>query len=185
MTTAMRVAYSPWPKQHSTAPWDLPNHVRAEVTQQEARGLAMIGEPMSLVEQKLDAARHLLTAATLDDQQSQLGSYFNESTLTLRNASCYIEAGRPHQAAALYVQVLADGVLSRRDRGYFLARLTSSLALAGEPDGSAEAGLEAAELATATRSQRTKRELRRSLVTLKPWERRPGPRALSETVVAL
>lgn len=166
-------------------PWQLPGHVRAEVTQQEARGLAMVGEAMSIIEQKLDDARRFLADATPEDEpDNQFGSYYNEDALTLRNASCYIEAGKPHQAATLYKQVLSTGLLSRRDRGYFLARLASSLALAGEPDDAAGAGLEAVQLATATTSRRTKRELMRSLDTLKPWHNRPGPRALREAVVA-
>lgn len=166
-------------------PWQLPNYVRAEVTQQEARGLAMVGESMSTIERKLDDARLLLTSAMPDDDpDNHLDSYCNEGTLTLRNASCYIEAGKPHQAATLYRQALSTGQLSRRDRGYFLARFASSLALAGEPDDAATAGLEAVQIATATTSQRTKRELIRSLVTLKPWHNRPGPRTLREAVVA-
>jgi hypothetical protein len=166
-------------------PWRLPSYVRAEVTQQEARGLAMIGESLSTIERKLDDTRLLLAGATPDDDpDNHLSSYCNEGTLTLRDASCYIEAGKPHQAATLYKQVLSTDLLSRRDRGYFLARLTSSLALAGEPDDAATAGLEAVQLATATTSQRTKRELMRALVTLKPWHNRPGPRALREAVVA-
>jgi transcriptional regulator with XRE-family HTH domain len=166
-------------------PWRLPSYVRAEVTQQEARGLAMVGESLSTIERKLDDTRLLLAGATPDDDpDNHLSSYCNEGTLTLRDASCYIEAGKPHQAATLYKQVLSTDLLSRRDRGYFLARLTSSLALAGEPDDAATAGLEAVQLATATTSQRTKRELMRALVTLKPWHNRPGPRALREAVVA-
>jgi hypothetical protein len=67
----------------------------------------------------------------------------------------------------------------RRDRGYFfLARRTSSLALAGEPDEAASAGLEAVQIASSTTSQRTNRELMRALATLQPWRNRPGPRAL-------
>jgi len=165
-------------------PWPLSSYIRAEVTQQEARGLAMVGESLTVVEQKLDDARGLFSGATDADMHTQLGSPYSEDTLTLRDASCYIEAGRPHQAASLYQQVLSDAVLSRRDRGYYLARLTSSLALAGEPDEAAGTGLKAAQLATTTRSQRTRRELMRSLVTLKPWENRPGPRALREAVAA-
>jgi hypothetical protein len=164
-------------------PWQLPRPVRAEVTQQEARGLAMVGEPIGLIEQKLDLARQLLADTALDDAQpGQLGCSFNESALTLRTASCYIEAGKPQQAAALYGQVLSAGGLSRRDRGYFLARRSSSLALAGEPDDAASAGLEAAQLALSTTSQRTKRELMRALAALKPWRNRPGPRALREAL---
>ncbi|MGH3851859.1 MAG: XRE family transcriptional regulator, partial [Pseudonocardiaceae bacterium] len=55
-------------------PWQLPARVRAEATQQEARGLAMLGEPMSLIEQKLDDARRFLGDATPDDEKTgQLG----------------------------------------------------------------------------------------------------------------
>jgi hypothetical protein len=164
-------------------PWQLPRPVRAEVTLQEARGLAMVGEPVTLIEQKLDLARQLLADTALDDAQpGQLGCSFNESALMLRTASCYIEAGKPQQAAVLYGQVLSAGGLSRRDRGYFLARRSSSLALAGEPDEAASAGLKAAQLASSTTSQRAKRELMRALTALKPWRNRPGPRALREAL---
>ena len=143
----------------------------------------MVGEPISLIEQKLDQARQLLADTALDDAQpGQLGCSFNEGALTLRAASCYIEAGKPQQAAMLYGYVLSTDGLSRRDRGYFLARRTSSLALAGEPDEAAETGLEAVQLATATSSQRTKRELVRALAALTPWRNRPGPRALREAL---
>jgi hypothetical protein len=166
-------------------PWPLPNHIRAEVTQQEARGLAMVGEPLTVVEKKLDVARNLFTTAvTNSEPHTQLGAPYSDSTLTLRDASCYIEAGKPHRAAMLFQQVLEGDSLSRRDRGYFTARLTSSLALAGEPDEAATAGLQAAQLARTTLSQRTRRELMRCLVTLKPWENRPGPKALREAVHA-
>jgi transcriptional regulator with XRE-family HTH domain len=165
-------------------PWTLSNSVRAEVTQQEARGLAMVGEPLFVVERKLDKARCLVGEADGADVHTQLGSPYTQDTLILRDASCYIEAGKPHHAASLYQQVLAGDVLSRRDRGYFLARLTFSLALSGEPDEAARTGLKAAQLAIATQSQRTRRELMRSVVTLRPWENRPGPRALREVVQA-
>jgi tetratricopeptide (TPR) repeat protein len=164
-------------------PWQLPKSVRAEVTQQEARGLAMVGEPISLIEQKLDLACQLLADTALDDvEPGQLGCSFDEGALMLRTASCYIEAGKPQQAAAFYDQVLSAGGLSRRDRGYFLARRTSSLALAGEPDEAADAGLEAVQLASATSSQRTQRELMRALSALTPWRTRPGPRELREAL---
>lgn len=164
-------------------PWQLPGAVRAEVTQQEARGLAMIGEPISIIEQKLDDASRLLTDAPFDDGPCQLGGSFNEGTLALRAASCYLEAGKPQQAAALYAQVLAGDGLSRRDRGYFLARRASSLVLAGEPDEAAGTGLEATQLASMTTSQRTKQELLRVLEALKPWRNRPGPRDLREALL--
>ncbi|TDP96376.1 hypothetical protein EV186_104361 [Labedaea rhizosphaerae] len=163
--------------------WQLPPRVHAEVTQQEARGLAMTGESLGLVERKLDEARSILARSTdPDDSPDQLGVYFNEGTLTLRTASCYVEAGKPKHAADLFGDVLATGVLSRRDQGYFLARRASSLALAGEPDDAAAVGLESAAVASVTGSARTKRELGRALATLEPWSARPGPRALREAL---
>ena len=39
-------------------PWQFPRKVRAEVTQQQAFGLAMTGESLSKVEQKMDQARN-------------------------------------------------------------------------------------------------------------------------------
>jgi transcriptional regulator with XRE-family HTH domain len=165
-------------------PYQLPLHLRAEVTQLEARGLAMVGESLSTIERKLDDARLLLTGVTPDDPDSHLGIYCTEDMLPLRNAPCYLEAGKPRHAVTLYQQALSTGRLSHRSRGYFLARLTSSWALAGEPDAAATVGLEAVEIAMATASQRTKRELMRSLVTLKPWYDQPGPRALREALTA-
>ncbi len=112
----------------------------------------------------------------------QFSTYFNGGTLALRTASCYIEAGKPRQAAALYAEVLAANMLSRRDQGYFLSRLAAALALSGEPDEAAVRGLEAATLATATASRRTTRELERTLQSLRPWGSRPGPRQLREAL---
>jgi tetratricopeptide (TPR) repeat protein len=167
-------------------PWQLPDHVRAEVTQQEARGLAMLGESLAMIERKLDDARSLQTdAKPHEETQTRLGGSFDQGTLTLRTASCYVEAGKPRRAAELYEQVLSAGLLSRRDRGYFLARLASALALAGEPDEAAEKGLEAVQFASATTSQRTKRELMRTVASLQPWCNRPGPRALREAVASV
>jgi transcriptional regulator with XRE-family HTH domain len=164
-------------------PWQLPARVKAEAMQQEARGLAMTGEPMKDIERKLGEARRVLAEAGTADPTSQLGAGYDESTFRLRNASCYVEAGRPRQAAELYGQVLELNEMSRRDRGYFMARRASSLALAGEPDEAADVGIRAAELALVTRSLRTKRELARTVQILKPWSNRPGPRQL-RTVVA-
>ena len=164
-------------------PWQLPAVVRAEVTQQEARGLAMVGEPMKLIERKLDDARSLLNTMKPPDQQpTRLGNHYNEQTLLLRTASCYVEAGEPHRAADLYGDALGAETLSRRDRGYFLARQAAALALGGRPDDAALVGLESVHLANEMASERTKRELRRVVDTLTPWSSRPGPRDLREAV---
>jgi hypothetical protein len=163
-------------------PWQLPAKVRAEVAQQEARGLAMLGEPMTEVERKLEDARRYFEQA--DDAAGQLGTHFNALSLTLQTASCYIEAGKPQRAAGLYDDVLGTGTLSRRDQGYFLARRASALALSGEPDDAAAVGLASIQLAAATSSARTRRELGRAVITLGPWSSRPGPRELRDALTS-
>jgi hypothetical protein len=165
-------------------PWRLPPKVRAEVTQQEARGLAMLGEPIGVIEQKLDDARSLLTAAGDATDESRLGAYYNEGTSLLRTASCYIEAGHPGRAAGLFGDVLTSGVLSLRDEGYFRARRAVAFALSGEPDDAACEGLASLRVATVTNSQRTTCELARAVKLLAPWSSRPGPRELREAMHA-
>ncbi|MBP2333865.1 hypothetical protein JOF41_000043 [Saccharothrix coeruleofusca] len=166
-------------------PWQLPPKVRAEVTQQEALGMAMLGEPLALVQRKLDDARRLADADDAGDERyAHLGVRYDEGVHRLRAATCHLEAGRPGRAATLFGEVLSGGGLSRRDEGYFRARRASALALSGEPDDAAEEGVVAARLATTVGSGRTKRELARVLETLAPWHNRPGPRALREAVTS-
>jgi hypothetical protein len=165
-------------------PWRLPPKVRAEVTQQEARGLAMLGEPIGVIEQKLDEARSLLAAAGDVPDESRLGTYYNEGTSLLRTASCYMEAGHPGRAACLFGDVLTSGVLSRRDEGYFRARRAVAFALSGEPDDAAREALVSLHVATVTNSQRTTAELARAVKLLARWSTRPGPRELREAMHA-
>jgi hypothetical protein len=165
-----------------SGPWDLPLKVRAEVAQQEARGLAMLGMPMLDVERKLEQSREYLSRASEAADGSDLAAHYGSSSLTLQTASCYIEAGKPLRAAMLYGEILDTAVLSTRDQGYFLARRASALALSGEPDDAASIGLQAAELAAITSSARTRRELSRAVITLRPWASRPAPRALREVL---
>ncbi|WP_234432641.1 helix-turn-helix domain-containing protein [Streptomyces sp. MUSC 125] len=166
--------------------WQLPLKVRAEVAQQQARGFAMLGDPMDDVERALGQAHQLLTQheGASDDPAPHLSPHYNRANLTLQTASCYIEAGQPARAADLYGTVLEGDALSRRDQGYFLARRACSLALAGQPDDAASVGLAAVELSDATNSLRTKRELTRCAATLQPWATRPGPRELREALRA-
>ncbi|EGX60481.1 putative DNA-binding protein [Streptomyces zinciresistens K42] len=166
--------------------WQLPLKVQAEVAQQQARGFAMLGDPMDDVERALGEAHHLLTqheGASID-ATPHLSPHYNRANLMLQTASCYIEAGQPARAADLYGTVLEGDALSRRDQGYFLARRACSLALAGRPDDAASVGLAAVELSDATNSLRTKRELARAMATLQPWATRPGPRELREALRA-
>ncbi|WP_143020410.1 hypothetical protein [Sinosporangium album] len=158
-------------------PWQLPPKVLVEVLQQEARGHAMLGESFTVIERTLDQARSILNS-TVDNGEPKLGSYYDENTFLLRTASCFIEAGKPYQAADLFNKVLESGTLSWRDEAYFRARRAVALALSGEPDDAAQEGVAALYIATAIKSERTARELRRAVKALAPWESRPAPRDL-------
>ncbi len=165
--------------------WQFPRKVRAEVTQQQAFGLAMTGESLSKVEQKMDQARTLLTGSSPDDDPpGPDGAYFTVETLLLRQATCYTEAGKPAKAAVLFADVIASGTLSRRDAGFFRARRAAALALSGEPDEAATVGLDAILVAKETSSERTIRVLADVAGTLTPWRTRPGPRALIHALAA-
>ncbi|WP_406229531.1 helix-turn-helix domain-containing protein [Nocardia sp. NBC_01009] len=162
-------------------PWQLPTRVQAEVVQQEALGLAMMGEPTSVVEQNLADAGHLLTQANGTDDQA-LVSYFNEGTLLVRSACCYTEAGRPQTATQLFSQVLASGSLSRRDAGFFGARQAKALALSGEPDEAATVAVESVAVARETRSERTMNVIVDVVRTLDPWRHRPRVQELRDVL---
>lgn len=165
--------------------WQFPRKVRAEVIQQQAFGLAMTGESLSKVEQKMDQARTLLTGSSPDDDPpGPDGAYFTVETLLLRQATCYTEAGKPAKAAVLFADVIASGTLSRRDAGFFRARRAAALALSGEPDEAATVGLDAILVAKETSSERTIRVLADVAGTLTPWRTRPGPRALIHALAA-
>lgn len=161
-------------------PWQLPSRVRAEVVQQEALGLAMIGESATAVEQHLGEAAELITRAHPDDDQL-FGTYFNDGTLQLRSATCYTEAGKPRKAVHLFSGVLAGNGLSRRDSGFFSARQANALALSGEPD---EAATTAVGVARETHSDRTINLIVEVVRVLEPWRNRASVRALHEVLAA-
>lgn len=140
-----------------TGPWTLPPRVRAEVAQQEARGLAMIGEAQQHIARKLDEAWTLIDAPP--GETGALGSHYDQALLTIQTAICYGEEGQPARAAELYKTWLSHDGFSRRDRGYFLSLMAGALAQAGEPDAACAAGQEATIIAMEMSSQRTMQEL--------------------------
>jgi transcriptional regulator with XRE-family HTH domain len=163
--------------QHSST--RLPAGVRAEVLQQQALGLAMLGEPVREVEIRLEEARELLPRIS-QQEPGTLGSYFTEHMLLLRSTACFTEAGKPAKAAEILGAIIASGSLSYRDVGYFQARHAAALALIGEPDEAAALGLAAARVARATRSGRTTTVLGDMLQSMDRWRRRPQVRALHD-----
>jgi DNA-binding XRE family transcriptional regulator len=164
-------------------PWQLPTCVRAEVVQQQALGLGMLGATAAEVELKLGHAWGLLAQDSPDEHARRLGAVLTAHTLTLRAAVCYTESGQGKRAADLFEQVLATGRLSHRDTGYFTARRAAALARAAEPDTAAALALESAEIATGARSQRTHRVIAEVADTLQPWSDRPTVRDLHELVL--
>lgn len=164
-------------------PWQLPPGVRAEVAQQQALGLGMLGSPLDVVERQLDEAWARLGQAVPDDERSHLlGATLTEGTLRLRSAACYHEVGDTARAADLFGQVLEDGTLSRRDAAYFTARRAAAFAAGGDPDAAADLALQSVEAATSAQSRRTLRVLADVADTLSPWHDRPAVRTLREAV---
>ncbi|WP_245796639.1 helix-turn-helix domain-containing protein [Actinacidiphila alni] len=161
--------------------WRLPLRVQAEVAQQEALGAAMVGDPLTAVQDKLGVAQDLLARAG-DDSQQGLGAYFTEHTLLLRNAVSLTEAGRPGMAVELFNEALRAGTLSVRDGGFFNARRAAALALSGEPDEAARVGAASAKVARAMKSERTVRVLGETLQTLARWDSRPAVREFREVL---
>jgi len=100
-----------------------------------------------------------------------------------RRALCYLEAGKPSKAAELFGTVLASKrAVTHRDDGFFRALRSYACALSGEPDVAAHEGLTALSIATRTHSERTTRELQRTVKALTPWSSRPEPRQLREAL---
>lgn len=156
-----------------------PPAVQAEQLQQEALALATHGEPLVVIERKLEAARRALDA----DGESP-ASHLMAVTLQLRAAAVYTEAGIPDRAAGIFADILARDTLSRRDTALFSARRAAALALSGHPDEAAAVALNALQIARATNSGRTSAILADVAQSLTPWRSRPGPREFREAMLA-
>jgi tetratricopeptide (TPR) repeat protein len=165
-------------------PWQLPVRVRAEAAQQEARGHAMLGGDLALVEPKLDQARALLAKDTADTGSTPIAAHYDEALFALQVAICYCEAGRSDQALALYDTWLTVDTFSRRDYGYFLALKSEAFVAAEEPDEASVTGLQALSLARETNSARTYQEVLRVVGQLQQWRDRAGVRELRAAVLA-
>jgi hypothetical protein len=161
-------------------PWQLPARVRAEAVQQEARGEAMFGADLTVVEDNLKEARRLFDE---DAAIAEPGPHYVAPLFAVQTAICYAEAGAPDQALDLYDEHLSPLTFSRRDYGYFLSLKGAVYAAARAPDAAATAGLQALATAVATNSVRTMHELDRLAVRLRPWADRPAVRELNHAVL--
>lgn len=148
-------------------PWRLPAKFYAEALLQVARGDLMVGKRVDLE----DAVEQARDASGGED-------------LTLREASCWIEAREPGRAAQLYQAGLAMNGLSLRDAGYFQARQAFALAQAQAPDLAAERAFEALTASSRTGSRRTHRAVVASRAALTPWQKRDSVAALDDALTA-
>ena len=165
-------------------PWEVPSAIRAEISQQQALGLALTGAARSSVDSALERAwEHLDDAREQEPDQGHLaGAVMTPATLRLRSAACYVASNRPEVGVELFGEVLENGGLSRRDRGYFTARRAAALARTGDVDGAAESALACVDTATVAASRRTLRVIDELVLDLRPWRDRPTVRALAEAV---
>ncbi|MGH2707908.1 MAG: helix-turn-helix domain-containing protein [Actinomycetota bacterium] len=167
--------------------WRIPIRVRAEAVQQEARGHAMLGDGLQVMERKLDEARELLATEGSQDgleDEAQLSSHYGPPLFAMQTAICYCEAGRPGRAVEIYRDQLIDEAFSRRDYGYFLSLMANALAAAGEPGEASGIGIKALSIALATNSTRTVREVSRVGARLEPWRHHPPVRELHDALTA-
>jgi hypothetical protein len=139
------------------------------------------------MERKLDEAQELLADGAAHSDQaggSQLGAHYGPTLLAMQMAICYGEAGRPQRAVEIFRDQLTSKAFSRRDYGYFASLMASALAAAGEPGEACRVGIDALEIAVATNSMRTTREIASVAGRLQPWRRHPPVRDLYDALAA-
>jgi hypothetical protein len=111
-------------------PWAVRGTVRAEAAQQEARGQAMLGADLDVVERKLDEARRIFA----DGGSAGVPGARNAAPLlAVQTAICYQEASKPQRAIEIYDSQLTRQMFSRRDYGYFLSLKGAAFAAAQAP----------------------------------------------------
>jgi transcriptional regulator with XRE-family HTH domain len=165
--------------------WTSPG-VRALVTQQAARGHAMLGNADE-VERMLDITDKLTQRAHEHPEDEPPWAYFvaPERALYQRGAA-YAELRRYTQAADLIDasrHLLPEHY--RRDHARYMAASALMRARAGDIDQAVASASRAAELALETGSARAARDLRRLREELTRWNDTPSVRHLDEIIRTL
>lgn len=139
----------------------LPDQMRAAITQQEARGLALDGDETAC-HHKLDEALCWAAPADLNgDARSGQGAFCTASYIELQRAECWLALSRPQRAVPTYESALADlPAVYNRDRGHGLAQLSAALVAINEPERAASVASEALAIASGCGSGRTLRRIR-------------------------
>ncbi len=164
----------------------LPDQMRAALTQQEACSLAINGDEAAC-QHKIDEA--LQWAAPEPDlhgdARSGHGAFCTATYIELQRADCWLHLGRPERAVAAYEVALADlPAAYNRDRGYGLAQFASALVADNEPKRAASVTSEALSIARGCGSGRTMRRIREVGGSLRPHAKLPSvARLLDELAV--
>jgi tetratricopeptide (TPR) repeat protein len=158
--------------------------VRAVALQEEAQGLARLGEADEC-HRKLDQALMLAGKASEVDQEGP-ARYCIPEFIELARANCLLEMGRPRQAIEIFERELARLPSHHyRDRGVYLGQLAVAHAVEREPEPAVVRGREAHDVARATRSNRIFRELKKLNVKLEPWAAQPDVTELRRSLTEI
>ncbi|BFU47751.1 helix-turn-helix domain-containing protein [Krasilnikovia sp. MM14-A1004] len=149
-------------------PWRLSSRFHAEALLQVARGDLMVG-------QTVDVDRAVGRAREVADGED----------LTLREASCWIEAGQPGRAVQLYEDGLTGEGVSLRDAGYFRSRQAMALARVEEPDLAADRARQALSASVRTGSLRTRRTVKQAHSLLSRWQASEAVTVLADALSRL
>lgn len=155
---------------------DPPRAVEAERLQQEALVLAVHGESLREVEQRLERARQLVRG------RPGVEPVLGHATLALREAVVYTEAGQPARAVTILGAYLRLGGPPVRDGALCRARWAIALALSGEPEKAARTALDALRIAQRVGSRRTAAILTDVIRALEPWRYKPATLALRSSL---
>jgi hypothetical protein len=157
------------------------DEVQAVAVLQEARGLALARDETAC-RRKLDEAQELASIGQRSSADGP-GRHCTVEFVELQRASCLMELGRARSAIESFERGLARlPTIHRRDRGVYLSRLAVAHAIGGDPEAASATGLQAAQIAHATGSERIGTELYRLRSSLTPWRDHPSVARLSRAL---
>ena len=157
--------------------------MRAAIAQQQAQGLALVGDERGSLTRLDEALTFASPGDSLGDASQGHGSFCTESYLELQRANCWLLLAKPKRAVPAFQHALRGLPDSyHRDRGHGLARLARALAATGEAEAAATYGEQALRIASGAGSGRTVSELRQVVRLLGTHTAVPAVAALAKAV---
>jgi hypothetical protein len=133
---------------------------RAAIRAQEAYAHALDGDEQA-ANRLLDEAHTWAASDTTGDAHEGHGSYCTPSYIEIQRANCWLTAGKPKKAVALYEDSLATlPVVYQRSRAAALSRLATAYLADGQPEQAASAAHAALPVARSGGSMRIVDEVR-------------------------